>query len=107
METANEIIKTEMEIYDELKTVLDPEVGINIIDLGLVYKIQYSEERGIEIEITLSTKGCPMGDVIMDNIQSTLKEKFPNKKIDIKLVWEPAWSPDYVTPAGKKALNFE
>lgn len=97
--------KIGVEIYDTLKTVIDPELGINIIDLGLVYKIEYSEDKGIEIEVTLSTKGCPMADIIMDDIKSTLKDKFPDKKLDIQLVWEPVWTSDFMTPAGKKALG--
>lgn len=96
----------EVEIYDALKTVIDPEIGINIIDLGLVYKIEYSEDKGIQIDITLSTKGCPMADIIMDNIHTTLKTKFPDKLQDIQLVWEPAWSSDFVTPEGRKALGM-
>jgi len=93
-------------IYDTLKTVIDPELGINIIDMGLVYKIEYTEEKGIEIDVTLSTKGCPMADTIMDDIESTLKRKFPDKKLSIQLVWEPVWNSDYMTPAGKKALGM-
>ncbi len=107
METFNEANKIEIETYDILKTVIDPELGINIIDLGLIYKIEYDNHNGtIKIEITLSTKGCPMGDVIMDNIHSKIGEKFPTLKLNLSLVWEPAWSPDLVTPAGRKALGM-
>lgn len=106
MEIAIGTDKMNVEIYDTLKKVIDPEIGINIIDLGLVYKIEYSEDKGIKIDVTLSTKGCPMADMIMEDINNTLKEKFPDKKLDVQLVWEPAWSPDFVTPAGKKALNM-
>ncbi len=98
--------KITIQIYDTLKTVLDPEIGINIVDLGLVYKIDYSEDKGIQIDVTLSTKGCPMADIIMNDIQAALQEKFPDKKLDIQLVWEPAWSSDLVTPAGKIALGM-
>lgn len=97
---------TEIEVYNELRTVIDPEIGINIIDLGFVYKIEYTEEKGIQIEMTLSTKGCPMGDVILDNIQTTLDKKFPEKKLNIQLVWEPSWSSDFVTPEGRNALGM-
>ncbi|MES2285642.1 MAG: metal-sulfur cluster assembly factor [Bacteroidota bacterium] len=96
---------TEVEIYDALKTVIDPELGVNIIDLGLVYKIEYSEEKGIEINVTLSTKGCPMADVIMDDIQTTLTENFPGIKLNVQLVWEPTWTSDFITPAGKAELE--
>lgn len=94
-----------VKIYDTLKTVIDPELGVNIIDLGLVYKIEYSEDKGILVDVTLSTKGCPMADVIMDDIQTTLAAKFPNEKLNIELVWEPTWNADFMTPAGKFALG--
>lgn len=97
--------KKEVQIYDELKKVIDPEVGINIIDLGLVYKIKYSEENGILIEMTLSTRACPMGNIILENVEKTTQAVFPGVKINTQLVWEPSWSPDFITPAGKKALN--
>lgn len=96
----------EIEVYNELKSVIDPEIGVNIIDLGFVYKIEYSEEKGIQIEMTLSAKGCPMGEVITDNIHAILNKKFPDKKLNIQLVWEPAWSSDFVTPDGKKELGI-
>lgn len=97
-------IKTE--IYNALKKVNDPEVGINIIDLGLIYKIEYSKNNGIAIEMTLSTKGCPMGDVIMNDIETVLNKHFPDSKHNVKLVWEPAWTADRVTADGKKALGL-
>ena len=106
MENSNEVDKMHVEIYDALKTVIDPEIGINIVDLGLVYKVEYSEDKGIQIDVTLSTKGCPMADIIMDNIHNTLMTKFPDKKLDIQLVWEPVWTSDFVTPAGKKTLGM-
>lgn len=97
---------TEEKIYDILKTVIDPELGINIIDLGLVYKIEYNEVKGIDIEVTLSTKACPMGDVIMNNITASIKEYFPNEKLNLLLVWEPKWSTAMVTQEGRDALGF-
>lgn len=105
MENQAEANKTENEIYGILKTVIDPELGINIIDLGLVYKIEYTEDRGIQIELTLSSKGCPMGDVILNNVEAVIKEKFADVRLDIQLVWEPAWTTDRVTVEGKRALG--
>jgi len=106
MEVFTEANKIETEVYDILKTVIDPELGINIIDLGLIYKIEYTDENGIQIELTFSSKGCPMGDVIMSSINESIGEKFPDKKLDLVLVWEPKWTSDFVTPAGRKALGM-
>lgn len=107
MEVFSEANKIEMEAYDLLKTVIDPELGINIIDLGLVYKIQCTNENEMIVELTLSSKGCPMGDVIMESVETALKNKFPEMECKTILVWEPKWTSDFVTPAGKKALGFE
>lgn len=98
--------KIEIDIYNALKKVIDPELGINIIDLGLVYEIKYTETDGIKIVMTLSSKGCPMGDAIMDNMRSVLSEDFPDKKNAIELTWEPAWNTGFVTQAGRKALGL-
>lgn len=106
MQVYNEENKIEIEVYDSLKRVMDPELGINIVDLGLIYKITYTTENGIHITMTLSTKGCPMSDVIMDQMDSVLSETFPDKKHHIELVWEPVWNTSFVTPEGKKSLGL-
>ena len=106
MEPFSEANEIELKVYDALKKVIDPEIGINIVDLGLVYKIEYQEEKGIVVEMTLSTKGCPMGDVIFANAESEIKNAIPNVKVTIDLVWEPEWKTDFVTPDGRKALGM-
>jgi metal-sulfur cluster biosynthetic enzyme len=99
--------KTEYQLYDALKAVVDPELGLNIIDLGLVYKIAYSEEQGAGIEMTLSAPGCPMGDVILDQVRSTVEQLLPGKKFSLRLVWDPAWSADRISPQGRKMLGLD
>ncbi|MBL7890792.1 MAG: metal-sulfur cluster assembly factor [Bacteroidia bacterium] len=106
MELFSEANKIEIDIYHSLKDVIDPELGINIIDLGLVYDIHYSFEKGIVINLTLSSEGCPMGDVILDDIKAVLKEKFTFCDSQVNLIWEPKWHSGFITPAGKKALNL-
>jgi len=98
--------KREIEILHFLKEVIDPELEINIIDMGLVYKVNYDEEGKITINLTLSTKNCPMGDVIINSVESCLKRHFPEFEIVINMVWEPKWSRDFLTPAGKKELGI-
>ncbi len=96
----------EKEIAQLLKTVIDPEVAVNIIDLGLVYEIDYNEEeKTITIVMTLSTRGCPLGDTIIQNVKVVLEAGFPDFKIDTEVVWEPMWSPEMITGAGRNALE--
>jgi metal-sulfur cluster biosynthetic enzyme len=96
----------EIEILQYLKEVIDPELEIIIIDMGLVYKINYDERGQITIDLTLSAKNCPMGDVIIKNVEGCLNKHFKDFQIIIKLVWEPQWSKDFLTPAGKKELGI-
>jgi metal-sulfur cluster biosynthetic enzyme len=98
--------KVELEAYGALRTVIDPELAVNIIDLGLIYEISYSVTEGIHILMTLSSKGCPMGDVIMDAMRTVLNEKIPGVKVNIELTWVPAWTTDRVTANGKKELGL-
>lgn len=104
MEHLTEQDKAEIRIYHALKKVIDPELNINIIDMGLVYKISYTEEN-IHITMTLSSKSCPMGDLITENVKEILKEEFPKALLDISLVWEPQWNSTFITQAGRTALN--
>ncbi len=107
MELFSEANKVEIEVYDTLKNVIDPELGINIVDMGLVYDILYTKEYGIRINMTLSSEGCPMGDVILADVNNVLSDKFPGIENNVTLVWEPKWHSGFVTPAGKKALNID
>lgn len=97
--------KKELEIYNVLKQVIDPELGINIIDLGLIYSVKFIDTNSIKIKLTLSSKNCPMGDIIIDNVKTTLLENFPSYERFVELVWEPKWTSDFITPKGKKDLN--
>lgn len=96
----------EIKVYDALKEVIDPELGVNIVDLGLIYKISYTPEKGIAVTMTLSTKGCPMSELIMENVTTVLHQNFPDDEHIVELVWEPGWCADFITPAGKQALGM-
>lgn len=96
----------EKTILELLKTVIDPEVAVNVVDLGLIYEVHYQEERKrIHVVITLSTRGCPLGDTIMRNIEVVIEDKYPGMDIDVELTWEPEWTPDMITEDGRKAID--
>ena len=96
----------EFKIYEVLKEVIDPEININIVDLGLIYDIKYIKGESISVDMTLSTPACPLGDVIISNAQQTIERVYTEEKVSIQLVWEPTWSPEMVTPEGKEALDM-
>jgi metal-sulfur cluster biosynthetic enzyme len=83
-----------------LKSVIDPEVEVNIVDLGLIYKVGV-DGKNIEIEMTLSTPACPLGDVIIMNVVETVKQAYPEYEVDVNLVFDPPWNPDMISAAGR------
>lgn len=95
----------EDKIYELLKTVIDPEVDVNVVDLGLIYDIKING-NDVEVVMTLSTPGCPLGDTIMENISQVIVANIPDVKVDVQLVWEPAWTPELISPEGKVALGM-
>ncbi len=94
------------EVLEVLKGVNDPEIGINIVDLGLVYNISI-DEKTIEVTMTLTTPGCPMHSTITQWAENVLHYLAPEMEIKINLVWEPAWTPDRMSDEARQQLkNF-
>lgn len=81
-------------LRDLLRDVIDPEIGINIVDLGLVYDIGLSDDGMAAIRMTLTTPGCPLGGYIDDAIHDTLSDVPGVTDVNVEIVWEPAWDPD-------------
>lgn len=80
-------------IRDILRQVVDPELGVNIVDLGLVYRIEPGPDR-VLVEMTMTSPACPMGDLIMDEVQAALAAALPaGYGLEVRLVWEPPWDP--------------
>jgi metal-sulfur cluster biosynthetic enzyme len=95
---------------DALRTILrrvsDPEVGINIVDLGLIYRIDIAPQE-IRITMTMTSPACPMGDMIMDDIDAVLDAALPpDIKVAVDLVWEPPWSPEMMTPEAREHFGW-
>jgi len=105
MKTPEEIKTSELQVWDVLKSVIDPEVEINIVDMGLVYKVVYDGDNKIDITMTLSTPACPIGDAIMLNVKEAVLDIFANFEVNVELVFDPPWSPDMVSEEGKKILG--
>jgi len=102
----DQLSKTEQDILNVIKTVIDPEVAINIVDLGLIYEVHHNEgEKTIHVIMTLSARGCPVGDTIINHVETVVKAAFMDFTVSVELVWEPQWTPDLITEAGKEALN--
>jgi len=90
----------------ELQNVMDPEIGLNIVELGLIYQMDFDEtERRIFCAMTLTTQFCPMGESITDAVKETLKSIFPNWDATIELTFDPPWSHEMISAEGRKFLN--
>ncbi|MCB1165053.1 MAG: metal-sulfur cluster assembly factor [Leptospiraceae bacterium] len=89
----------------ELKSVLDPEVGLNIIDLGLVYSLNVDDEGAIHVAMTLTSRGCPVGPLIVEEAENTLKTLNPGKQVYMSLVFDPPWSPERISEEGRAMLQ--
>jgi metal-sulfur cluster biosynthetic enzyme len=101
------LTEEELPIFELLKSVMDPEVAINIVDLGLVYEVNMKEkQKQIHVVMTLSTRGCPLGDTIMKNVEVVIQKDYPDYDVDVELVWEPEWTPERITDIGKEALGM-
>ncbi|EOT47744.1 MULTISPECIES: metal-sulfur cluster assembly factor [Enterococcus] len=90
-----------------LETVIDPELGIDIVNLGLVYEVDFAKDTGDTIiKMTLTTMGCPLADVLTENIHDALAEVDEVNKIEVKLVWYPAWTTDRMSRYARIALGI-
>jgi metal-sulfur cluster biosynthetic enzyme len=92
-------------IVGALRTVLDPELNVNVVDLGLVYSIQ-SREDEVDVEMTLTTPACPAGPEILRNAVSALEALEGISKANVKLVMSPPWSPDRMSDAARDELGI-
>lgn len=96
---------TKEQILAALKDVIDPEVGINIADLGLVYGAE-EKDGNIHVTMTMTTAACPLGSMLKEQARMAIKRQFPDvKSVDVELVWTPQWNPDMMSEAAKKKLG--
>lgn len=98
---------TKEQVIEQLKTVIDPELNFNIIDLGLVYDVGIDQDKSlVTIAMTLTTPGCPLSFVFEEWIPEAVKKVEGVKDAKIDLVWEPAWDPDKISDEIKEELGM-
>ncbi len=102
---------SEQAVWDALKTCFDPEIPVNIVDLGLVYDLAI--DRGatgaaaIEVKMTLTAPGCGMGPVIAEDARQKIAALPSVEQATVHIVWDPQWTPQMISPAGRKILGIE
>jgi len=96
------------EILEALKNVDDPEVGMNIVDMGLIYGVDWEEEKGqVHIDMTLTSPGCPLGPEIIRDIKRELRALEDIQGVDVDLVWNPLWHPSMMSDYAKDELGYD
>ncbi|HRO41573.1 MAG TPA: metal-sulfur cluster assembly factor [Flavipsychrobacter sp.] len=104
-ELTDKYYKEKFTVLNALHQVNDPELNINIVDLGLVYAVEVTD-RDINVDMTLSTRSCPMGGMITAHAKLAVEEAMPGYTVVINLVWEPKWNADKISEEGKALLGW-
>ena len=93
-------------VIDEIKKIYDPEIPVNIFELGLIYKIEISDEKKVNIEMTLTSPNCPVAESLPKMVKNNILKIEEVSNVDLKLVWSPPWTKDMMSEAAKLELNL-
>ncbi len=95
------------EIRETLKAVKDPELMLDIVNLGLVYEVKLNPDRTVDVDMTLTSPGCPVGPQILGDVQRVITQQYPEiEDVNVNLVWVPFWNPDMMSEEAKDELGF-
>lgn len=101
-----EKIELEEKIVEMIKTVYDPEIPVNIYDLGLIYRIEVKEDSSVDIDMTLTAPNCPAADFMMEDVRMKVEAILGVTAVNLNLVFEPEWSQDLMTEEAKLELGL-
>jgi metal-sulfur cluster biosynthetic enzyme len=87
-----------------LRQVLDPELGIDIVSLGLVHDVRLTDDA-VEVDMMLTTPGCPVAEQLPEEAEEVLRQALPGRRVEVRLVWDPPWTPDRIEPGALHALG--
>lgn len=102
----NEFLKTEEEIVKMLRTVYDPEIPVNIYDLGLIYKVEVDDSQNVEIDMTFTAPNCPAADFIIEDVRQKVSSIDGVRNAQINIVFEPEWNKDMMSEEAKLELGL-
>lgn len=94
----------EQQVYERLKEVIDPELGINVVDLGLIYEVALDGDA-VDIKMTLTTAGCPLHDRMAEGVRSAAERVPGISQARVQVIWSPPWNPSMMSEAAKAALR--
>ena len=104
--TFDKISICEKDIISNLTNVYDPEIPVNIYDLGLIYDVKVDDKNNVDVKMTLTTPNCPVAESLPMEVENTVKEVKEVNKVNLELVWDPPWDKSMITEAGKLELNL-
>ncbi|MDD3520754.1 MAG: iron-sulfur cluster assembly protein [Actinomycetota bacterium] len=98
---------TSEDVYKALAEVYDPEIPINIVDLGLIYNVNVDDDNNVDIDMTFTTRGCPMHVFIREQAKESVEKMDGIGKVNVNLVWEPKWTPEMISKEVRERLSRE
>ena len=93
-------------VIEEVKKIYDPEIPVNIYELGLIYKIEVDEKNKVNVDMTLTSPNCPVAESLPNQVKENIMKVKGVSDVDLKLVWEPPWNKDRMSEAAKLELNL-
>jgi len=97
---------TSQQVLDSLKQCLDPEIPINVVDMGLIYGVNVTDDNKVDIKMTMTTRGCPLHDTLVSDVKRYVNKVPGVSAINVEIVWEPVWTPEKMSEEGKKLINY-
>jgi metal-sulfur cluster biosynthetic enzyme len=102
---SNDLI-TKDQVYFQLKKCMDPEIPVNIVDLGLIYGVEIKKEKDVDIKMTMTTRGCPLHNTMVNDVKKSVGKINGIGNINVEIVWDPPWSIEKMDPKARDMLGF-
>jgi metal-sulfur cluster biosynthetic enzyme len=97
---------TKEQVFSELRKCMDPEVPVNVVDLGLIYGVNVSDKNNVDIKMTMTTRGCPLHDTLVSDVKRNLNRLEGIGSVNVEIVWDPPWSIEKMNPAVREKLGY-
>lgn len=97
---------TESQVYDALKKCMDPEISVNVVDLGLIYGVKVDSGKDVDIKMTMTTRGCPLHDTLLSDVKRHVGKINGIGNINVEIVWDPPWTLEKMRPEVRDKLGF-
>jgi len=97
---------TKDQVYFQLKKCMDPEIPVNIVELGLIYGVEINKERDVDIKMTMTTRGCPLHNTMVNDVKNSVGKINGIGNINVEIVWDPPWSIEKMDPKAREMLGF-